>query len=36
MEKILVLGCKNTMDDICIGWTRCMVGFNRKAGEFDR
>ena len=36
MEKILVFGCKNTMDDICIGCTRCMVGFNRKAGEFDR
>ena len=36
MEKILIFGCKNTMDDICIGCSRCMVGFNRKAGAFDR
>ncbi len=36
MEKILVFGCKNTMDEICVACSRCMVGFNRKAGEFER
>ena len=36
MEKVLVFGCKNCMDDICIGCSRCMVGFNRKAGEFKK
>ena len=36
MEKILIFGCKNTMDDICIGCSRCLVGFNRSAGEFER
>lgn len=36
MEKILIIGCKNTMDDICIGCSRCFVGFNRREGEFAR
>ena len=36
MEKVLIFGCKNTMDDVCIGCSRCMVGFNRKVGEFER
>lgn len=36
MEKILIFGCKNAMDDICIGCSRCMVGFNRKAGAFSQ
>jgi len=36
MEKVLIVGCKNTMDDVCIGCSRCMVGFNRKEGEFER
>jgi predicted metal-binding protein len=36
MEKILVIGCKHTMNDICIGCTRCTVAFNRKDGEFAR
>ncbi len=36
MEKILILGCKKTMDDICIACSRCNVGFNRKDGEFSR
>ncbi len=36
MEKILIIGCKKTMDDVCIGCSRCMVGFNRRAGEFER
>ncbi len=35
MEKILIFGCKNTMDDICIGCSRCMVGFNRREGSFE-
>lgn len=36
MEKILIVGCKNAMDDVCIGCSRCLVGFNRKEGEFAR
>jgi len=36
MEKVLIFGCKNSMDDICVGCSRCMVGFNRKAGEFEK
>ena len=36
VEKILILGCKRTMNDICIACSRCMVGFNRKDGEFAR
>lgn len=36
MEKILIIGCKRAMDDVCIGCSRCMVGFNRKAGSFSR
>lgn len=36
MEKILIVGCKKAMDDVCIGCCRCMVGFNRKKGEFER
>ncbi len=36
MEKILILGCKKVMNDICIACSRCTVGFNRKDGEFER
>ena len=36
MEKILIVGCKLAMDDVCIACSRCMVGFNRKEGEFSR
>lgn len=36
MEKILIVGCKKAMDDVCIGCCRCLVGFNRKNGEFER
>ncbi len=36
MEKILIIGCKHTMNDVCIGCSRCMVGFNRREGEFAR
>lgn len=35
MEKILIVGCKKAMDDVCIGCSRCLVGFNRKEGEFS-
>ena len=35
MEKILIVGCKKAMDDICIGCSRCLVGFNRKEGAFN-
>ena len=34
MEKILIVGCKNTMDDVCIGCSRCIVAFNRRVGAF--
>jgi predicted metal-binding protein len=36
MEKVLIVGCKRTMDDVCIACSRCMVGFNRRDGEFSR
>ncbi len=36
MEKILIVGCKKAMDDVCIGCSRCMVGFNRREGAFQR
>jgi len=36
MEKILIVGCKKAMDDVCIGCSRCLVGFNRREGEFAR
>ena len=36
MEKILIVGCKRAMDDVCIGCSRCLVGFNRRQGEFSR
>lgn len=35
MEKILIVGCKNTMDDVCVGCSRCMVAFNRRQGVFE-
>ena len=35
-EKILIVGCKRAMDDVCIGCSRCMVGFNRREGVFSR
>ncbi len=35
MEKILIVGCKNAMDDICIGCSRCLVAFNRCQGVFE-
>lgn len=36
MEKILIVGCKNTMNDVCIACSRCIVAFNRRVGEFER
>jgi predicted metal-binding protein len=36
VEKLLIVGCKRAMDDVCIGCSRCMVGFNRREGEFER
>jgi predicted metal-binding protein len=34
MEKILIVGCKRAMDDVCIGCSRCLVAFNRRDGAF--
>ena len=36
MEKILIVGCKRMMDDVFIGCSRCLVGFNRREGDFAR
>jgi predicted metal-binding protein len=36
MEKILIVGCKRAMDDVCIGCSRCLVAFNRRSGEFQK
>ncbi len=36
MEKILILGCKQSMNDVCIACSRCMVGFNKRVGDFER
>ena len=35
MEKILIIGWKNTMGEVCIGCSRCMVAFNRRVGAFE-
>ncbi len=35
MEKILIIGCKRVMNDVCIACSRCMVGFNRREGAFS-
>jgi len=35
MEKILIIGCKKAMDDVCIGCSRCLVAFNRREGQFE-
>ncbi|MCD6272547.1 MAG: CGGC domain-containing protein [Deltaproteobacteria bacterium] len=36
MEKILIVGCKKAMDNVCIACSRCLVAFNRREGEFSR
>ncbi|MEF2146214.1 MAG: CGGC domain-containing protein [Desulfovibrionaceae bacterium] len=33
-EKLLIIGCQQTMNEICVGCSRCLVGFNRREGEF--
>ncbi len=35
MEKILIVGCQKTMNEICVGCSRCMVAFNRREGTFE-
>lgn len=35
MEKILIVGCKKAMNDVCIGCSRCLVAFNRREGFFE-
>ena len=35
-SKIVIIGCAKVMDNVCIGCSRCMVGFNRRKGEFER
>lgn len=32
----MIVGCRRAMDDVCIGCSRCLVGFNRREGEFSR
>jgi predicted metal-binding protein len=34
--NIAVISCKNIKDDICIGCHRCLTGFDKKEGEFER
>lgn len=36
MEKVVIVGCKRIMDVICVACSKCMVGFNRREGAFDR
>ncbi len=36
MEKVLIIGCKKTMNDICVACSRCMVAFNRREGAFEK
>ena len=35
MEKVVIIGCKNTMDDYCTACSRCLVAFNRREGSFS-
>jgi predicted metal-binding protein len=36
MERVLILGCKNNMDDACIGCFHCLAAFNSRQGGFAR
>ena len=36
MEKVLIVGCKKIMNDICVACSRCMVAFNRREGAFEK
>jgi len=33
--NIAVLSCKNIKDETCIGCHRCLMGFDKKEGEFE-
>jgi predicted metal-binding protein len=35
MEKILIVGCKLAMNEVCIGCSRCLVAFNRREAKFE-
>ena len=35
MDKVLIIGCRKAMDDICIGCSRCLVSFNRREAFFE-
>lgn len=35
MEKVVIVGCKRVMDDVCVACSRCMTGFNRREGAFE-
>lgn len=35
MDKVLIIGCKKAMNDVCIACSRCLTGFNRREGEFS-
>ena len=34
--NIAVLSCKNIKDDVCLGCHRCLLGFDKNEGEFER
>ena len=36
MEKILIVGCRNIMNEQCIACSRCMVAFNKREGGFAK
>jgi predicted metal-binding protein len=36
MEKILIIGCRKIMDEICFACNRCFTAFNQNQGEFVR
>jgi len=36
VKRLLIIGCKRTMDEICVGCSRCLVAFNRCDGQFIR
>ncbi len=34
--NIAVLSCENIKDETCPGCQRCLMGFDKKEGEFER
>ena len=34
--NVAVLSCKNIKDETCIACHRCLMGFDKKEGEFER